>query len=711
MNRTILSLSVLALSITSVLHTAHAQAVSGGLDPFHPCLEVGSQLACGNGSSIPAVDPQGNPSGQVIAIGGTASGNQTIEIGYGSTANYASTVVGMAASGMGLNSANRNGDYTGFAAVFGNGSQGNGYGSTALGGYAAIANSYASTAIGLHATAGTTDANGGNGDIAVGSAATTMVATGDQTSGNIAIGSSAGTVAGGSPAGQSIYGGQTTATGGNAIALGTGAVAAADRSIAIGNLASTSSNQSVVIGSESTTIGKYGATSVGSASLSEGKTHITGQFGSTVGFASNAQGVGDTAIGAYANTGAGNGNASDDSSDSYRTAIGYKSSATGEAAAALGAFNVASGLGSVSLGYGARSTGTTSVALGAGSNDYGRTNVVSVGSVGNERTITNVAAGVNTTDAVNKGQLDGAVAGVTDSIHQSVSSLQTDISNLGTALNDGDHVSAVGIAAAQGTANQALQNSQSNTSAIATTNTQVVANTVQIQALVNGQAGVCTVSNGALSCGTGSSATGAGALAVGTNATASTAGSVALGNGAQAKGDPTVAIGQNAIANGNNSVAIGAGAVANGTNSVALGAGTVAARDNSVDVGGRQITSVAAGTQPTDAVNVSQLNSMQSAGNAYADGAAAKAYGQARSYAASAVAQALAMPSIPQLAEGQKWVGAAAGNYDGKSALGVAFGYQVTAGWNIGGGVSSALSSSDGNKSHLAIKVQTGYAW
>jgi autotransporter adhesin len=48
-------------------------------------------------------------------------------------------------------------------------------------------------------------------------------------------------------------------------------------------------------------------------------------------------------------------------------------------------------------------------------------------------------------------------------------------------------------------------------------------------------------------------------------------------------------------------------AVVTGKNSVAIGAGSVASRDNSVDIGGRQITHVAAGTEDTDAVNVSQL--------------------------------------------------------------------------------------------------------
>jgi autotransporter adhesin len=50
------------------------------------------------------------------------------------------------------------------------------------------------------------------------------------------------------------------------------------------------------------------------------------------------------------------------------------------------------------------------VALGDGS-VADRANTVSVGSAGNERQVTNVAAGTATTDAVNVGQLNDAVAG------------------------------------------------------------------------------------------------------------------------------------------------------------------------------------------------------------------------------------------------------------------------------------------------------------
>lgn len=69
--------------------------------------------------------------------------------------------------------------------------------------------------------------------------------------------------------------------------------------------------------------------------------------------------------------------------------------------------------------------------------------------------------------------------------------------------------------------------------------------------------------------------------------------------------------GLGAKATGKQSLALGQGAQAVAANSVALGANAVATRPNSVSVGSpalpNQITNVAAGTAPTDAVNVSQL--------------------------------------------------------------------------------------------------------
>jgi autotransporter adhesin len=82
-------------------------------------------------------------------------------------------------------------------------------------------------------------------------------------------------------------------------------------------------------------------------------------------------------------------------------ASGLQSTAGGDGA-------VASGPAATAIGYRASATGQNSVAIGANSNDGGQANVVSVGSPGNERRITNVAPGVAGTDAVNVNQLVAA---------------------------------------------------------------------------------------------------------------------------------------------------------------------------------------------------------------------------------------------------------------------------------------------------------------
>ncbi|SEF13307.1 Head domain of trimeric autotransporter adhesin [Rhizobiales bacterium GAS191] len=93
------------------------------------------------------------------------------------------------------------------------------------------------------------------------------------------------------------------------------------------------------------------------------------------------------------------------------------------------------------LGAGASATGANSVALGANSADGGQSNVVSVGGVGSERRVINVAPGTNGTDAVNLNQLnavDARIAGITPGL----SSVSTD----GTLTGNGTAASPLGVA-------------------------------------------------------------------------------------------------------------------------------------------------------------------------------------------------------------------------------------------------------------------------
>lgn len=135
--------------------------------------------------------------------------------------------------------------------------------------------------------------------------------------------------------------------------------------------------------------------------------------------------------------------------------------------------------------------------------------------------------------------------------------------------------------------------------------------------------------------GASDTALGTGAIAVSQPALGGVTSATAVGNAATVWGNNSVAIGNGAVVGAgavgsvptsditiSNSTAVGGGsrvtesdatalganATASAANSVALGAGSTATRVSSVEVGGRQITGLAAGTAPTDAVNVQQLN-------------------------------------------------------------------------------------------------------
>ena len=92
---------------------------------------------------------------------------------------------------------------------------------------------------------------------------------------------------------------------------------------------------------------------------------------------------------------------------SNATAIGGSAKATKANTTAVGQGSEATAEGATAIGQGAKATGENAVAIGTGS-VADEAHTVSVGSQGNERRITNVAAGRNPTDAANVGQIYAA---------------------------------------------------------------------------------------------------------------------------------------------------------------------------------------------------------------------------------------------------------------------------------------------------------------
>ncbi|HVX03683.1 MAG TPA: YadA-like family protein, partial [Rhodanobacteraceae bacterium] len=405
------------------------------------------------------------------------------------------------------------------------------------------------------------------------------------------------------------------ATGVNSIAAGVAASASGDLGTAVGAGSNASAFGTTALGSYAQAAGSY-ATAVGLAAYAVVGATALGYFsgadayGTAVGQHANAY-AGATAIGADAYASgygsfAGGQNAY--AGGYAATALGYRAAALGDGSVALGTnavasgdyatavgpFALAQGYSSAALGDSANAVGDRSLALGANAvannaddvalgdgsvtsaanptpngvingltYNYAGGNpgsVVSVGSPGNERQITNVAAGrvsATSTDAVNGSQLYAT--------NQAIGGIQQQINN----INQGG-------------------SGQFQTSADSTGSP---------------------------------SPTGTNSAAGGANATASGTDSLAVGNDSTASGDQSTAIGTSSTASGTGSTAIGDGAQATGDNSVALGAGSVANGDNEVSVGSagneRKITNVAAGTAPTDAVNVSQLKQAQAGGVQY----------------------------------------------------------------------------------------------
>ncbi|MFA5082265.1 MAG: ESPR-type extended signal peptide-containing protein, partial [Hydrogenophilaceae bacterium] len=285
----------------------------------------------------------------------------------------------------------------------------------------------------------------------------------------------------------------------------------------------------------------------------------------------------------------------------------------------------------------------------------------------------NVADPTADTDAANKRYVDNAVnQGITDANVVSYDSSAKDkVTLAGPTSTDGGATGGTTIT-------NLHQGELSATSTDAVNGSQLYATNQQIENIQNGGGIKYFHANSTKG---DSTASGTDSVAVGGDAVSSGAGSVAMGDNAQATQAGAIAIGQNASSSGVDSIAIGHGAVATGSvavgsgaqagnggaafgdnavalapqqgtavgngatvtsdQGVALGANSVAGRagmngttekysnvavtssQGAVSVGSagneRQITNVAGGTAPTDAVNVRQLDAGIAQANQYTD--------------------------------------------------------------------------------------------
>jgi len=169
--------------------------------------------------------------------------------------------------------------------------------------------------------------------------------------------------------------------------------------------------------------------------------------------------------------------------------------------------------------------------------------------------------------------------------------------------------------------------------------------------------------------------------------------SVALGSGASATAVNSVALGSAASATAANSVALGSAASATAANSVALGFDSIANRANTVSVGSvgseRQITNVAPGTQGTDAVNLNQLNKVESK-------------------ATSGIAMAMAMGGGANIPQGKNNAFTmAVGAFDTQQAVAASYATVVSPNAQINASVGYGM----GGESQLGARIGTTFSW
>ncbi|MDC5597075.1 trimeric autotransporter adhesin Ata [Acinetobacter baumannii] len=345
-------------------------------------------------------------------------------------------------------------------------------------------------------------------------------------------------------------------SGNTALAVGRQSAATADFSQAIGNVAAATGKGSLAIGHSATAEG-YRSIAIGSPDI-ENADPVAGQAGAAYQpkMATKATGKDSIAFGGGAVATEGNAlaiGAFSESKGKKSVAIGTGAKAQKDNAVVIGDQAEASFEGGVAIGKGARSEAENSIALGKDSKasqatgesfltkQSAPTGVLSIGDIGTERRIQNVADGAADSDAATVRQLKAArthYVSINDNGQQG-----------GNFENDG------------------------------------------------------ATGRNAIAVGVNASAAGREAMAIGGSAQAIGSGAIAMGSSSQTVGRGDVAIGRNASTQGaegvnsNQSVAIGDQTKAIGDQSVAIGADVIAKGNSSVAIGGDDVDKIARDTE------------------------------------------------------------------------------------------------------------------
>ncbi|MCU4313555.1 YadA-like family protein [Acinetobacter bereziniae] len=350
---------------------------------------------------------------------------------------------------------------------------------------------------------------------------------------------------------QGVAIGQNAQAGYQSMALGHDAVATAFNSMALGG-SSIAYTDGTALG-QGTYANKL-ATAMGNGSLAVGRESTAYGYSALAGtdsFSQPSAGTDPDTIG-----------------KAYATAMGSRAKASAQGSTALGASSVAEVESGVALGSSSVANTAAGVAgyIPTGANQAQSSAInatqstlgaVSIGSTGNTRQITNVAAGTVDTDAVNVAQLK-AVQAATETHYVSVNDGGVQSGNYNNDGASGKNSLAVGIGA---------KAAGENTIAIGNVSTDA-AHSIAIgnNNVLSATAGASTV------IGSNNNVTGNEAVALGSNNTVKDFSGVAVGSYNQAQGYRSIAIGAENRTNGQWSSAFGVWNTADGERSTVLGA-------------------------------------------------------------------------------------------------------------------------------------------